>query len=187
MDVLLPVFVAVLLAETGGKVQANAHLLARRFPQGAAPILAAVALTSVPSLGAAALGGALVADMIDLDARTLLCGLALVFAGAPMLLKPGPSSPIAGQRPFPAALPRFAAAQIGDASQFIVFAITARGDMPVLAGFAGVSAVIAAAALPVLAGCEWADGLPLAVVRRVAAAALIIGGLWLAAIAFAVI
>jgi len=187
MEVLLPVFVAVFLAEIGGKVQANAHQLGLRFAQGAAAILAALVMTSAISLAIAAIGGAIVTDMIDLRARTLLCGLALVFAGAPMLLSLKLPRPITGKAPFTSALPRFATVQFGDASQFIVFAITARGDMPVLAAFAGVSAILAAAALPLMLARDWPGVLPLAVVRRVAGIALLIGGLWLAAVAFAVI
>ena len=187
MDVLLPVFVAVLLAETGGKVQANTHQLGLRFPNGAAAILCALLITSAISLAIAAIGGAIVADMIDLRARTLLCGLALVFAGAPMLLRLKPARPVGGAHPFAAALPRFAAVQFGDASQFIVFAITARGDMPVLATFAGGAAIVLAGALPIMLGRDWPGILPLAIVRRVAGIALLTGGLWLAAVAFRVL
>lgn len=184
---MLPVFVAVLLAETGGKVQGSAHQLGLKFPNGAASILAALLLTSAMSLAVAAIGGAIIADLIDLRARTLLCGLALLFAGAPMLWPVKPSPNPSSTRPFAAALLRFATVQFGDASQFIVFAITARGDMPVLAGIAGVAAILAAAALPLMLGKDWPGVLPLTLVRRVAGIALIAGGLWLAAVAFAVI
>lgn len=187
MDVLLPVFVAVLLAEAGGRIQANTHALHHRFPGGPAQILLALLATSIVTLAIAAIGGAIVADLVELSARTLLCGVALLFAGGPMLLKPRPVSPVSGTNAFAASLARFGPAQFGDASQFIVFAIAARGDMPILAGFAGLTAILVAASLPLMLGRDWPGALPLFWIRRVAGAMLLLGGLWLIAAAFAVL
>lgn len=173
MDALLPVFIAVLLAETGGRVQAASHGLQLRFGQPGA-ILGALALSTVASLAVAGIGGAFIATLIAFDARTLLAGLALLFAGGPMLVAAKPMSEPAGKKPFAAALARFLPVQFGDASQFIVFAFAARSGHAPLAIGAGLSAILAAALIPVLLGRDWPGKLPLPMLRRVAAALLIL-------------
>lgn len=186
MDVLLPVFVAVLLAETGGRVQGLTAALRQKFPDNANTILIALALTSIASLIIAAIGGAVVAEMIDYHARTLLSGLALAIAGVPMLLtmKP-PETP--GATPLAASLRAYLPAQIGDASQFIVFAMAARGGTPMLAFVAGLAAILAAASMPVLLADDWPGRLPLSTIRRGFGVVLIIAGAVFAASAFRVI
>lgn len=185
MDALIPVFVAVLMAETGGRIQGLTAALHDRFSNSAPTILAALTLTSLVSLIVAAIGGAVVADMVDFRTRTLLAGLAFAFAGAPMLfaLKPNPAPEMA---PLAASFRAFAPAQFGDASQFIVFAMAARGDAPALALAAGTAAILAAASMPLLAG-EWPGRLPLAAIRRGLGTILLITGAAFAAHAFRVI
>lgn len=178
MDVLLPVFVAVLLAETGGRIQADAHALGLKFA-APGPILAALALSTVASLAVAGVGGALVADMISFQARTLLAGLALLFAGLPMVLPRKAASEPKGDTAFPAAIRAFGPAQFGDASQFIVFAMAARTDLPVLGVAAGLVATIAAALMPLAMGRDWPGALPLTWLRRIAALLLALAGAWM--------
>ena len=178
MDVLLPVFVAVLLAETGGRVQARAHLLSQTYGSGGA-ILAALSLSTFASLLIAGVGGAWVADTISFQARTLLAGLALLFAGLPMLLAVRPPGELGGKTVFPAALRAFLPVQFGDASQFIVFAMAARTDQPVLGIAAGLVATLASAAFPIMMGRDWPGALPLVLLRRVAAALLTLAGAWM--------
>lgn len=186
MDSLLPVFVAVLLAETGGRIQALTAALRLRFPESAKTILTALALTSIASLIIAAIGGAIVAGMVDYPARTLLSGLALAFAGVPMLLtmKP-PEAP--GATPLAAGFRAYLPAQIGDASQFIVFAMAARGGAPVLAFAAGLTAILATASAPLLLANEWPGKLPLNAIRRGIGVFLMSAGVVFAAGAFRVI
>jgi Ca2+/H+ antiporter, TMEM165/GDT1 family len=176
MDALLPVFVAILLGETGGRVQAVAHRLDETFNQIRA-ILAALACATIINLSLGAVGGAFVANLINFQARTLLAGLALIFAGAPMLLARKPVAAIGGTRPFGTSLVHFARAQLGDTSQFIVFGFAARTDMPVFALAGGLAAVMISTLPPLLLRDEWPGAVPLGLLRRIAAALLIIAGL----------
>lgn len=178
MDVLLPVFVAVLLAETGGRVQARAHLLSQTFGAGGA-ILAALSLSTFASLLVAGIGGAWIAETISFQARTLLAGLALLFAGLPMILALKPPKEPGGKTPFAAGLRAFFPVQFGDASQFIVFAMAARTDQPVLGIAAGLVATLASAAFPIMMGRDWPGALPLTSLRRIAALFLTFAGAWL--------
>lgn len=182
MEALIPAFIAVLLAETGGKVQS----LATRGPGNRAMLLA-LGLSTLISLGIAAGGAILIADSFALAPRTLLAGLALLFAGAPMLLPAKPAKPRDEGRGFAGHLFGFLAAQIGDASQFIVFAIAARSNMAPLAFAGGVAAVLAAGAMPSLFASEWPDAKHLMTLRRIAAILLLLAGLWCAATALRVI
>ena len=172
MDALLPAFIAVLLAETGGSVQALTAATRERRP---APVtLIALALSTLVSLGLAAWGATLIAGMIGLSPRTMLAGLALLFAGAPMLLPKKLLAPQVGSAFF-----AFLAAQIGDASQFVVFALAARTNMPLLALAGGCAAVMFAAALPLMARADWPDEGTLNRLRRIPAILLLLAGLLL--------
>lgn len=178
MDVLLPVFVAVLLSETGGRVQARAHLLSQTFGTGGA-ILAALSLSTMLSLFVAGIGGGWIAETISFQARTLLAGLALLFAGLPMFLAMKAPKAVGGKAAFPAALGAFLPVQFGDASQFIVFAMAARTDQPALGIAAGLVATLVSAAFPLMMARDWPGVLPLALLRRVAAVLLTLAGAWM--------
>jgi putative Ca2+/H+ antiporter (TMEM165/GDT1 family) len=171
VDALIPAFIAVLLAETGGKVQA----LAGRDRQ-----LLALALSTVISLGLAVAGGVVIATMIGAQPRTLLAGLALVFAGVPMLFPAKPLSEGGDAPGFAKAFFRFLAAQLGDASQFIAFAIAARSNMPLLALAGGFGGVMLAGALPGMFGKDWPEAAKLRLFRWAAALLLTGAGVWLA-------
>ena len=178
MDVLLPVFIAVLLAETGGRVQAMAHALQVRFAASGA-ILGGLTLTTLASLLVAGVGGAIIGTMINFEVRTLMAGLALLFAGGPMLLRPKRVRSPGDGWAFVTSLRSFAPLQFGDASQFIVFALAARTGLPGLGVGAGVVATLTAAVIPVAMGRDWPGALPLGVLRRIAAALLIVAGGWM--------
>jgi Ca2+/H+ antiporter, TMEM165/GDT1 family len=172
MDVLLPVFIAVLLAEMGGKVQALSH----RLSQTSSHVLAALIFATIISCAVAALGGAIIAPLISFHARTLLAGLALLLAGAPNLLPlratPEPATAVG----FFGLCLRFGRAQFGDASQFIVFAFAARANMPALGAVAGLLAVTLSSAPAILAHEDWPGPLPLKLLRIGGAALLCIAG-----------
>lgn len=187
MDALLPVFVAILLAETGGRVQVAAHVLQLRYGQ-AAPILSALTLSSLASLGVAGIGGAVIATMIGFDARTLMAGLALLFAGGPMMVSPKPVPEGEGHAgPFRTSLARFLPLQFGDASQFIAFAFAARSGHAPLAIGAGLAAVLAAAFIPMVVGKDWPGSVPLSALRRGAGALLILAAFWMIVVALRLI
>lgn len=186
METLLPVFIAVLLAETGGRVQARSHSLQLQF-DAAPAILAGLALSTLASLLVAGIGGAIIARSMDFEARTLLAGLALLVAGAPMAFRSPTLKAAAGTAPFPASLKAFVPLQFGDASQFIVFALAARSGQPALAISAGLGATLVAAAFPILQGREWPGILPLSVFRRIAAVLLLGAGSWMVVNAFGLV
>ena len=178
METLLPVFIAVLLAETGGRVQARSHSLQLRFDV-ALPILAALSVSTMASLLVAAIGGMIIATSIGFDARTLLAGLALIIAGAPMVFRFPLVAGATGPTPFIASLKGFAPLQFGDASQFIVFAFATRSGQPMFAIGAGLIATLASAAFPILLGRDWSGTLPLGIFRRIAALLLVGAGSWM--------
>ena len=100
------------------------------------------------SNGIAAYAGGFVADIITVQATTLLLAVAMGFAGIAGLIRRGPPSPGSSRVPvFVAALILLLAAELGDRTQFLAFAFAARFDAPVLAG-AGATAGIMAAGIP---------------------------------------
>ena len=186
MEALLPVFIGVLLAETGGRMQRVANGLGLKFAEHG-PLYLGLTISTLLNLGFGAVGGAVIATMIAYDARSLLFGLALVFAGLPMLLRVGsPKIPrsISG---LTASLTGFARVQFGDASQFIVFAIAARAGEPLLALLGGLLGVLAAATPAILLGEDWPGKLPLRVIRVAAAIILTLAGVWAAVAALRLI
>ena len=185
MDALLPAFVAVLLAETGGRMQGLVGQMGARQSGGA--VLAALALSTLISLGVAVAGAAVIATMIGARPRELLSGLALLFAGVPMLLRQKPPKAIGETSGIVRSFFAFLAAQLGDASQFIVFAFAARGSAPTLAMAGGVAAVLSAGALPLILGKDWPGSLPLSSLRRIAAVLLIVAGGFIAIKALGII
>ncbi len=142
MSVLLPVFLAILLGETGSKTQNLARDFGRQGPH--LPVLCALLLASAISYAIGAFGGLWIGKLLAEEARLLLAGLALALAGGPMLwigkpaeAKPRPASVFA-------MMVRFMLSQFGDGAQFIVFAFAAYAMSPVLALSGGLLGVIAA-------------------------------------------
>lgn len=179
MDALLPAFIAVLLAETGDRVQNQAHRLGLTFADHR-PIYAALIAVTFLTLSISGIGGSYIANLISFDARTLFAALALLLAGLPMLLRVKPAKPITLTQPFFTSLARFLPAQIAGASPFIVAGLAARSDMAGFAIAGGFAGVMVAAIPPLLLRDEWPGVLPLILLRRIAAVLLIGAGLWLA-------
>jgi Ca2+/H+ antiporter, TMEM165/GDT1 family len=177
MDAILPVFIAVLLAEMGGPVQAtgNALSVANRDKQ---TIFGALAVSSLLMLGIGAVGGAAIVTMMAFDARSLLFGIALVMAGVPMLL-PHRTVKLGYHRAdMIESLIGFGRAQIGDASQFIVFAVAARSGEPILAVIGGLLGIAGATVPAVILGEDWKRAVPLRMIRLAGAIVLTIAGAW---------
>ena len=178
MDALIPVFIAVLLAETGDRVQNQAHRLGLTFADHR-PIYAALIIVTLLTLSVSGIGGGYIANLLTYEARTLFAALALLLGGLPMLLKVKPAKPITQSRPFFASITRFFPAQIAGASPFIVAGLAARSDMAGFAIAGGFAGVVIAATPALLLRDEWPGGLPLILLRRIAAVLLIGAGLWL--------
>lgn len=176
MEALLPVFIAVILAEFGGRTQAVGNALAIAYPQHRSSIFAGLGLASLVSLIVAGLGGAVLATMIAYDARSLLFGLALIFAGVPMLLIVKPPMIKRFSSPLTVSLFGFGRVQFGDASQFIVFAVAARSGEPALAVIGGIMGIIATTTPAIVLQSEWPGKLPLRPIRIMAAIVLTLAG-----------
>jgi Ca2+/H+ antiporter, TMEM165/GDT1 family len=177
MDAILPVFFAVLLSEMGSKTQALAHQHSLISAHGR--LLLVITLTSIISYGLAAVAGLYVGEVIAFDARTLLLGLALLFAGAPMVLKSRSPPELPASASTLTLIRQFATTQFGDASQFLVFAVAARLGTPVLALAGATAAILAASFVPMMMGPQWLKGSALATVR-IASALLLCGfGGWM--------
>ena len=180
MEALLPVFIAVILAEFGGRTQAVGNALSFNHPQSQSTIFLALLLASSVSLIVAAIGGAVMAGLMAYDARSLLFGLALIFAGVPKLLSV--KTPVVKRlaSPFSSGLLGFGRIQFGDASQFIVLAVAARSGQPLLAVIGGLMGMLAANAPPILMQGDWPAKLPLRPVGIVAALVLTLAGAYTA-------
>jgi Ca2+/H+ antiporter, TMEM165/GDT1 family len=175
MEAVLPAMLAVLFAETGSKTQSLTHAAA--VARGSAlPVMIATALTSLMMLGIGAVGGMTVAHTLSPDAGKLLAGLALVFAGLPMLIPRRPKPITPSRRYLPGQL---VVSQFGDASQFIVFALAARTEAPVLTLTGGLFGVAAAMIPPVLMGRDWPGGVPVFSLRLIAGIVLTGAGVWM--------
>lgn len=183
MEALLPAFVACLLAEAGSRVQLTSEGYAGEgsAAEGSAgqrrawALLAALFLSTMISLAIGAAGGAFMARMVTYEARTLLLGLALIMTGGTLLIR-AKTAPMA-ERPKGAPLWRYLATQLGDNSQFIVFAFAARGNAPVLAALGGLGGVLLAGSLPLLLDGDFRR-LPLSTLRRLSGGLLLLTGLY---------
>lgn len=178
MDALLTALVAGFLAEWGDKTQLLVAALALRYARPA-PIVAGIALAALANSLLAALGGALLHDVITLRAISFLLALSLLFAGAGGLVRAKAPDMGASWRtgPFLTAAGCFFLLEFGDKTQFITAAISAQYDAPALAA-AGATAGIFAASVPAaMLGERLARTVPLRAIRLGAAALFILAGL----------
>ncbi len=177
MDALLPAFVATLLAEFGDKTQLLAMLLAIRFHR-VAPVLAGIAVAAAANSLIAALGGAVVGELIPFRALTLLTALALIFAGIGALWRQKPPT-LSGYGPIgifaTSALGVFIL-EFGDKTQFITFALAARADSAWLTAAGATAGIVVAAAPAVLLADRFEAIVPLRAVRAVAGMLMLLTG-----------
>jgi Ca2+/H+ antiporter, TMEM165/GDT1 family len=177
MDAILPLLIAVLLAEMGSKTQTLAHqqsLISSHFR-----IMGVLTLTSLVSYGLAAAAGMYISTLIAFDARSLLFGLALLFAGLPMILKSRQPPALPENASVMSLVRHFTTVQFGDAAQFLVFAVAARLGTPVLAVIGALAGVLTACLIPMMLGQSWIKDGAITVARRIAAVLLSGFGFWL--------
>lgn len=176
MDALLTAFVAAALAEWGDKTQLLVAMLAATT-QRPGRVLAALALAALASNLAAAYAGLFVAGTITIRAMTLMVALALLFAGISGLIRRKPPAPSAPKRLLIlSAAILLLAAEFGDRTQFLTFALAGRFDSAPLAA-AGATAGTLAACLPAaLLGDKLGEALPLRAIRYTVAALFLIAG-----------
>lgn len=172
--------VAAALAQVGDRPAHLAAILADRYRAPGLVILAAV-LALMAATGIAAAGGVLIAPVMTPEARQLLLALALLLQGAGALWRGKAPERLTGWK-----LGAFVTATLGlfilffgDGVMFVVVALAARSEVPVLAAVGatlGALAVVAPAAL--LGEAAWIR-LPLVTARRVIAGLFLLAGLWL--------
>jgi putative Ca2+/H+ antiporter (TMEM165/GDT1 family) len=169
VDALLPPFIAALLAEIGDKTQLLALLLAAHFGRKGA-VLAGIAIAAMANALLSSFAGALLADMINFRAITLLLALALLFAGvgallpqrAPRLITP------AWLGAFPASAFAFAVVEFGDKTQFLTTTLAARSQNPLLTAAGAALGVILASAGALILGNDFKKPRPGTLRRAVA-------------------
>lgn len=146
MEALVTAFVAAFLAEWGDKTQLIVAMLAAgtRKPL---QVLAGLLLAALASNVVAALAGVFIAGTITIRAMTLMTALALLFAAGSVLIPRRRPVPIPARVPVLSALILCLAAEMGDRTQFLAFALAGRFDSAPLAA-AGATAGILAACVP---------------------------------------
>jgi putative Ca2+/H+ antiporter (TMEM165/GDT1 family) len=177
VDALIPIFVAVLLSEMGSEPQIIAHANAANHSH--IRILTALLCASLLSYGMATVAGLFIFPLIAFDARTMLFGLALMFAGVPMVLKSKVAAPLTPGASLLTFVRKFAVAQFGDGSQFLVLALVAKTGTPALVTCAALAGVIAACLIPMTLGQGWFKGTALRIIRLVCAFLLLATGFWM--------
>lgn len=182
MDSLLPALIAALLAGATDRPAWLAAILGERFG-GRGAVLAGVVAAQIAIMVIAAAGAVAVRDLMTPHARSLIFGLALIFAGAGALMPPKPPRDrLDGWRI--GALPTTALGSFilafGERVQFVGFGVGAWGASPALAAIgAAAGASIAAGVAAVLGEREWRK-LPLRVIGGVGGALLLSAGIVLA-------
>ncbi|HWT13041.1 MAG TPA: TMEM165/GDT1 family protein [Allosphingosinicella sp.] len=176
MDALVTAFVAAALGEWGDKTQLVVALLAARSGRPAA-VLAGLFVAAALSCGAAAFAGALVAETITIRAMTLLVAVALLFAGIAGLIRRKPPSIGSARTPaLLAAIILCLAAELGDRTQFLTFALAGRFDSPALAGAGATAGMLAACVPAALLGAQLQSLVPVRAIRIGGAALFLITG-----------
>ena len=176
MDALVTAFVASAVAEWGDRTQLLAAALAAQTGRPA-KVVAALFLAILLSSMFAVLAGVAVAGMVSIRAMTLMVALALLFAGIVGLIRrPSPTVEQSRLPFFLAATILFLAAETGDRSQFLTFALAGRFDSPLLAMAGAVAGIMAAAIPAALLGERLERVVPIPTLRYFGAALFLLSG-----------
>jgi putative Ca2+/H+ antiporter (TMEM165/GDT1 family) len=175
VEALVTSFVAAFLAEWGDKTQLIVAMLAAttRRPLG---VFAGLILAALASSVVAAIAGIWIAATINIRAMTLMVSLALLFAAISALIPRRQTERAPRRWLLPAAFILCLAAETGDRTQFLTFALAGRFASAPLAA-AGATAGIAAACLPAaMLGERLHTAVPLRTIRYGIAALFLIAG-----------
>ena len=179
LDALVTAFVAAALAEWGDKTQLIVALLAARSGRPGL-VLLGLLIAAAASSAAAALGAALIAGQITLRAMSLLVALALLFAGVAGLIRRRPPSIGSPRTPLLLAVPVLClAAELGDRTQFLTFALAGRFE-PVLAAAGATAGIVAACVPAALLGARLEAAVPVRAVRIGGAVLFLLAGFFVA-------
>ncbi|HVQ08234.1 MAG TPA: TMEM165/GDT1 family protein [Allosphingosinicella sp.] len=176
MDALLTAFVAAFLAAWGDKAQRVAAMLAAVTGRPAT-VAAGLVLAALAGNGVAAFAGAWIAETITIRAMTLLTAMALLFAGASGLIQrrqPGPQAP--KRLLLPSAFILLLAAELGDRTQFLTFALAGRFDSAPLAAAGATLGMVAGCMPAVLLGDRLMTAVPVRGIRYGVAALFLVAG-----------
>ena len=175
MEALVTAFVAAFLAEWGDKTQLIVAMLAAgtRKPL---QVLAGLLLAALASNVVAGLAGVFVAETITIRAMTLMTALALLFAAGSVLIPRRRQPPIPARVPILSALILCLAAEMGDRTQFLAFALAGRFDSAPLAAAGATAGILAACVPAAMLGERLQTMVPVRAIRwGVAALFLIVG------------
>lgn len=175
MEALVSSFVAAFLGAWGDRTQLIVAILAastRRPFQ----VFAGLAIAALASNVVAAIAGVWIAGTITIRAMTLMTALALLFAGVSGLIPRKAKESAAPRWALPAAFVLCLAAEMGDRTQFLTFALAGRFASAPLAA-AGATAGLLAACLPAFAlGERFREAAPLRTIRYGSAVLFLVTG-----------
>lgn len=177
MDALVASFVAAFLGEWGDKTQLLLAILAARTGRPGTAF-AGIALAVLGASLFAGFAGATLVGMIPIRAAGLLVALALCLAGlAGPFRRKLPDTGSLTLPLFAAAFIMALAAQVGDRTPFITFALAARFDAPLLAAAGAAAGALAACVPAAVLGDALAKAMPLRAIRLTGAVAFLVAGI----------
>jgi len=166
MESLLSAFLAAALAEVGDKTQWLTLALTAHFRRPKI-VMAALACAVVANAALAGLAGRAIMPLLNREAATLMLALALGSAAASMAMKVKPPPDVTRARAaFATSLILFLAAELGDKTQFLTFAIATRSGMPALAALGAALGVFTMAMAAMVGGRALVEAVPLKAARR---------------------
>lgn len=176
MEALVPAFVAALLTQVGDRPAMLTAILADRYGR---PLVVALAagLAHAGGNAIAALAAAWIAPMLDASAASLLLAIALLFGGLGALFPKRMRDRLESWRLGALITPLLALFLIalGDRTQFLTFALAARGEPWFAAAGAALGAFAVAFVAAVLGELAWSR-LPLRRIRVLTGLAMLAGG-----------
>lgn len=181
MDALMAALVAALLAQATDRTPWLTAILASRFGRPGAVILGTGIALAIGN-AVAAVCGILIAGHMSPNARDLFLAVALIFAGGSCLVAIKPPERLDSWKigAFATSLFGVAILALGDRSQFITLAITARSPSPALAAIGATIGALAINVPAILLGEKARRKLPITAARFVVAAIFLISGIVLA-------
>jgi putative Ca2+/H+ antiporter (TMEM165/GDT1 family) len=180
MDALMAALVAVLLAQASDRTAWLTAILGDRYGPGAVILATALALALGNTI--AAIGGTLVAHQMSPNAKDLFLAIALIFAGVAAFSRIKPPDRLTGWKLgalFTSLLGVFVLA-LGDRSQFLTAAITARSPSPAFAAIGATLGALAVNVPAILAGEGARKHLPITAVRITIGVLFVLVGTYMA-------
>ena len=175
MEALVTSFVAALIAGWSDKTQSVTAMLAETAKRPWL-VLGGLFVALAASNVVAGIAGIYIAQAINVRAQTLLLALALLFAGASALIRRRPPKAATAKLPLLTAFILCLAAEMGDRTQFLTFALAGRFDSAPFAA-AGATAGTLAACLPALVlGAKLEQAAPMRAIRYIGAALFLLAG-----------